>query len=162
MAYIICGLTLSAQECQLCGDWVGVYSYPKYDKTNDRLVDAQRKMVFRIQKNGEHYTIRIKTQYVDEPGKYVYLTEWKLDRVYENRIVLKWDVGKSDNGGYGYDGYAYTLDVVYATIEYRDGTLFYDGGTVYSKYYNEKGRMIEKKEYQYENPIKLYKENDDW
>lgn len=159
---IICGLSASAQECTMCGDWVGVYSFPKYDKANDRLVDAQRKMFIRIKKNGEHYSVRIKTRYVDEPGDYVYLTEWELYSAYENKIVLKWEVGKSDNGGYGYDSFAYSLEVVYAAIEYRNGTLLFDGGTVYAQYYDKNGNLIKKNTYQFEKPFTLYKEDDDW
>ena len=151
-----------AQECPMCGDWVGVFDYPRYDKSKDRLVSAQKKMVIRIRKNDDQYSVRIKTRYVDSPGEYVYWTDWKLHQAYENKIVLKWDVGKSDNGGYGYGSFAYSIDVVYATIEYRNGTLLFDGGTAYAKYYDKNGNLIEKNTYQFEEPLTLYKEDDDW
>lgn len=147
----ILGGSVSAQDCPMCGDWVGVYVGGKYDRSENRRVEANWKMYIRIKNNDGHYSVRVKERLADNSRDFIYWTDCNVYEVKGNKIIL-WEEFKDDD----------FHENVYYTIEYNHGILYFDGGIVYRTNYNSSGRVINKYEFSAMKPVTLYKEDDDW
>ena len=170
LLYIAIATTSFAQECKMCGDWVGIYESSKPHPTEDRLIPADHKLYIRIKKVENNIIVRIKDRVADNSAEFWYMNDWKISDFSDNRIILVWDTGIDDNYGEGWgikDGRrcAYRRDVVYASIELRQGILYFDGGTNYVTWYDSNDKIISTFNFPNHVPAKnvtLYKDDDDW
>lgn len=164
-------MQLRAQECKICGDWVGVFEGSKMHPSEDRTVSAEYKLYIRIKKVDDNFIVRVKDRLADGSSEFVYAPECIVQNVTQNKISWYWDWGEDDNGGYGWGtekgvkiAYVHCISYVSATL--NNGILYYDGGKEVCKQCDRNGNVVsqyEKKNlYPTSSRVALYKDDDDW
>lgn len=167
---ILTTLSYAQDDCKMCGDWVGVYTGTKIHPTEDRLIPADYKLYVRISIIENNISIRLKYQIVDNSFAAVYMNEWTVSDHSEDRIFLMLDSGNDDNegGGWGLKNgkyCAYRRDVIHASLELKNGILFFYGGTNYITWYDKNGNVIDTSHHDAIYPtrkVTLFKGGDDW
>ena len=173
---IICGLTASAQDCPICGDWHGVYNGSYRDMTVDRLKDGIIKIHIRVKKNGDSYIVREKTEFPDGRVVYSDFENYTFYNNQKNPSFIGWEEtnpdveykDKMEDGRYRYR-YEYVLRY---TIVVEGGKMTYTTWVGVDKYVrsgpyypdNHYGDFVPypERERKYEKKYSLYKEDDDW
>ncbi len=152
---------ISAQECDLCGTWIGT---SKVFLSGD---DTVQKTYIKIKKYGEKYTIRVKQVYTDNnQSKTNYWND--CTNVYVNGNIIGWrsfshQVDENDDGHWKHNGRIIDVAKYYyvCTATFDNGILYFSQ-KVEGEFIGRDGGIIGKYD-QPPYPIKeLYKEEDDW
>ena len=110
---------LPAQECKLCGDWVGTYPGSQKNKNTGEMDDGIYKEYIRIKKYGQEYKIWFKTEFpLHNYVRHDY-DECTILRVDEESIYFKRTSPIERSG----KGYFQTIE--YCKITYRNGYIHY-------------------------------------
>ena len=141
MLSILSSTTAIAQEQD---PWVGTWTSESYrgwdwDDDSDDPVYTDYKLVIRITKNGEEYSVRAKTIMVKNPNRTLYHNPLTLQRMTENTIWLESYVKKSPfTVDYGTGPYikSYFDYTYFYKITLENGTLHYSHYKVYSIEYD--------------------------
>lgn len=143
-------------DCKMCGTWTGIFK-AFTERYNDV---ADNKIVVRVRKNDDSYSVRVKEIDV-RSGDVFYWRACTVTSYTEGSISfyieepMRWD--EQDNGYYTYTSYY--------TLTYSKGTLIYnqDSYTIidYDKNKRRIGAMYEPGKDCYHH-IPLYKDDDDW
>lgn len=138
---LLCLTTAMAQEQD---PWVGTWTSESYrgwdwDDDSDDPVYTDYKLIIRITKNGEEYSVRAKTIMVKNPNRTVYHKPLTLQRMTANTMWLESYEKKSPfTVDYGNGPYikSYSDNTYFYKITLGDGTLHYSYYKVHSIEYD--------------------------
>lgn len=163
--FLVIGTIVSAQDCKMCGDWIGTYTIEVPDPNPDRgLIHENRKMFIRIKQYGNDKSVRVKTTPVKEPNDINYWSECEITNSTDNSISFTsfvaedydWDNNDKTNGRIIYKATYYWV----CSINYYSGKIVLSR-RFHVDYYDKYNSWIDDHDASYET-ITLYQEDDDW
>lgn len=157
-------IPLRAQDCKMCGDWIGTYTISIPDPDPDGgMIDENVKMYVRIKRYGDDMSVRVKTHPVKDPNNLRYF-DCSITNTTNNSISFTafvgddydWDNTDKKNGRIIYKASYYWVCLI----------TYYSGKMVLSRhfradYYDKYNSWIDAHDAGYET-ITLYQEDDDW
>ena len=158
-------IPLCAQDCKMCGDWIGTYTISIPDPDPDGgMIDQHVKMYVRIKQFGEDLSVRVKSYPVDEPNNVKYWSDCEITNTTTSSISFtsyaddsyEWDNTDKKNGR-----------IIYKALYFRECVLdYYSGKIVLSlhfhvDYYDRYNSWIDGHDFGYET-ITLYQDDEDW
>lgn len=155
----------TAQDCKMCGDWIGTYTISIPDPEPDGgMIDQNMKMLIRIKQYGDDMSIRVKTFPVNEPNDIKYWPDCEITNATDNSISFTssagdsfdWDNNDRKNGRVINKASYYCMCI----LDYRNGKIVLSRH-FHVDYYDRYNSYIDGRDYGYET-ISLYQEDDDW
>lgn len=164
----VCITNVFAQDCGLCGTWIGIAhdtTLKEHPETGN-VMPADEKLYVRIKQINGNYQVRMKAQIADGSRPFSYLPECRVTSVDGNTIKWSQDWGGNDDSNQStMQGVVVGRDtqIAYFTGILMDGVLRLSEIYIIT-YYDRQGRIITSKSFpvHYSNGVTLYKEDDDW
>lgn len=154
--------TAMAQNCDLCGTWMGNYKSQEYDETEGGMVYKTFKVFVRINKYGDDYRVRIKSHDVKNPSDVRYWEDCNIVETGDG--YLRW-YRKIEKRPFYVNGYvdSYTESELYDCVKNVGGVLQF---TIMDRHhmrtYDNHGNCVEEEDYYPSTNVLLYKEDLDW
>ena len=157
---------LAAQDCKICGDWIGIYKEQVPERGSDGEIDVVDKFVkiyIRINQYGEDLSIRVKTHPEKEPNELRYWSDCVITNKTDNSISFKsiidddydWDSNDRINGHVIYKA-------VYSGVCFLD---FHNGkmelsSRLHVDYYDKANYWIGGEDFKFFPKTTLFQDND--
>lgn len=158
-------IPLRAQDCKMCGDWIGTYTISIPDPDPDGgMIDENVKMYVRIKRYGDDMSVRVKTHPVKDSNNIKYWSDCNITDLTNNSISFTsfvtdsndWDNNDRINGRV-INKASYS---VICRLCYQNGKMVMSRH-FHVDYFDRNNYWIDGNDYAFET-ISLYLEEDDW